>query len=145
MAQNDTENIKIDFKYYISSALQNKITWEALDHFLDDLTPTLASSKHVIKVLLKELQKLQSEFQSKSDIIENPKETQAEDIIFDDIEVFDDTEVETEEFPSESIKVEDESLEETILDKQDDDISLFEINDIDEDIADDEYYDLAKV
>ena len=145
MAQNDTENIKIDFKYYISSALQNKITWEALDHFLDDLTPTLTTSRHVIKVLLKELQKLQSEFQSKSDIIELPKETQAEDIICDDIEVSDDTEGETEEFPSESIKVEDESLEETILDKQDDDISLFEINDIDEDIADDEYYDLAKV
>ena len=115
MAQNNTENLKIDFKYYISSAIQNKITWEALDHFLDDLTPTLATSKHVIKVLLKELQKLQSESQSKSDIIELPKETQAEDIIFEDLEVSDDTEEETEEFPRESIKVEDESLEETNL------------------------------
>ena len=143
MAQNISENIKIDFKYYISSALQNKITWEALDHFLDDLTPTLATSKHVIKVLLKELQKLQSESQSKSDIIELPKETQAEDIIFDDIEVSDDTDGETEEFPSELIKVEDECLEQTNLDQQDDAISLFEINDIDEDISDDEYYDLA--
>ena len=58
-----TENIKVDFRYFITSALQKKITWEALDHFLNDLTPTLATSKQVIKVLLKELQKLQSELQ----------------------------------------------------------------------------------
>ena len=63
MTQNDTENIKIDFTYFISSALQNKITWEASSHFLDDLTPTLATAKQVIKVLLKELQKLQAELQ----------------------------------------------------------------------------------
>ena len=57
------QNIKVDFRYFITSALQNKITWEALDHFLNDLTPTLATSKQVIKVLLKELQKLQCELQ----------------------------------------------------------------------------------
>ena len=64
MAQEiSNENIKVDFRYFISSALQNKITWEALDHFLNDLTPTLATSKQVIKVLLKELQKLHFELQ----------------------------------------------------------------------------------
>ena len=63
MDQNNTENIKIDFTYFISSALQNKITWETSSHFLDDLTPTLATAKKVIKVLLKELQKLQAELQ----------------------------------------------------------------------------------
>ena len=57
------ENIKVDFTYFITSALQNKITWEVLDHFLNDLTPTLATSKQVIKVLLKELQKHQLELQ----------------------------------------------------------------------------------
>ena len=57
------ENIKVDFRYFITSALQNKITWEVLDHFLNDLTPTLATSKQVIKVLLKELQKLHLELQ----------------------------------------------------------------------------------
>ena len=63
MDQNNTENIKIDFTYFISSALQNKITWETSSHFLDDLTPTLATAKQVIQVLLKELQKLQAELQ----------------------------------------------------------------------------------
>ena len=54
---------KVDFRYFITFALQNKITWEVLDHFLNDLTPTLATSKQVIKVLLKELEKLQTELQ----------------------------------------------------------------------------------
>ena len=57
------ENIKVDFGYFITSALQNKITWEFLDNFLNDVTPNLATSKQVIKMLLKELQKLQSELQ----------------------------------------------------------------------------------
>ena len=62
MAQDiSTEDIKVDFRYFIASALQNKITWEALDHFLNDLTPNLATSKKVIKVLLKEIQIIQSE------------------------------------------------------------------------------------
>ena len=64
MAQEiSNENIKVDFRYFITSALQNKITWEVLDYFLNDLTPTLATSKQVIKVLLKELQKLHFELQ----------------------------------------------------------------------------------
>ena len=64
MAQEiSNENIKVDFRYFITSALQNKITWEVLDHFLNNLTPTLATSKQVIKVLLKELQKLHFELQ----------------------------------------------------------------------------------
>ena len=45
--------------------------------------------------------------------------------------------------PSESIKVEEESPEETNLDQFEDKISSFETNDINEDIFDDEYYDLA--
>ena len=55
------ENIKIDFRYFITSTLQNKITWEFLNNFLNDMTPNLATSKQVIKVLLKELQNLQFE------------------------------------------------------------------------------------
>ena len=58
-----TENFKVDFRYFITSALQNKINWEVLDYFLNDLTPNLATSKKVIKVLLNELQKLQSKLQ----------------------------------------------------------------------------------
>ena len=60
---NSNENIKINFRYFITSALQNKITWEFLDNFLNDVTPNLATSKQVIKVLLKELEKLQTELQ----------------------------------------------------------------------------------
>ena len=61
MAQDiSTEDIKVDFKYFINSALQNKITWEALYHFLNDLTPSLTTSNKVIKILLKELQRIQN-------------------------------------------------------------------------------------
>ena len=72
-----TQNVKVDFRYFISSALQKNITWEALDVFLNDLTPTLATSKQVIKVLIKELQKLQSKLQDlQNDKIKDEDEIQ---------------------------------------------------------------------
>ena len=61
MPKEDSDNIIVDFKYFISLVLNDKITWEAISFILNDLTPTLAKSKSVIEGLLQELQRLQSE------------------------------------------------------------------------------------
>ena len=47
----------------IIMALKNEISWKMLDFILEELTPTLNKSKQVIKMLLKELQALQSSIQ----------------------------------------------------------------------------------
>ena len=47
----------------IVMALKNEISWKMLDSILEELTPTLDKSKQVIKMLLKELQALQSSLQ----------------------------------------------------------------------------------
>ena len=47
----------------IIMALKNEISWKMLDSFMEELTPTLDKSKQVIKILVKELQALQSSFQ----------------------------------------------------------------------------------
>ena len=63
MAISDTrvgDEIKVDFRYFISLALEKKISWRSLPSILEDFIPTLEKSKEVIGVLLKELQKLQS-------------------------------------------------------------------------------------
>ena len=44
----------------ITMALKNEISWKMLDLLLEELTPTLEKSKQVIKILLKELEKLLS-------------------------------------------------------------------------------------
>ena len=61
MHEDDSNNIIVDFKYFISLVLNDKITWEAISFILNDLTPTLEKSKVVIEGLLQELQKLQLE------------------------------------------------------------------------------------
>ena len=47
----------------ILMSLKNEISWKMLDLFLEELTPTLDKSKQVIKILVKELQALQSSIQ----------------------------------------------------------------------------------
>ena len=47
----------------IIMALKSEISWKMLDFILEELTPTLDKSKQVIKILLKEMQALQSSFQ----------------------------------------------------------------------------------
>ena len=51
---------KVDFRYFISLALQSKMSWEGLAFVLDDLASTLPKSKEIIRALLKELQKCKS-------------------------------------------------------------------------------------
>ena len=55
--------IKVDFRYFISLALQNKIPWQSLPAILQDFTQTVVESKQVIKVLLKKLQELHLELE----------------------------------------------------------------------------------
>ena len=51
---------KVNFRYFIFLAMQNKMSWEGVGFVLDDLASTLPKSKEVIQALLKELQKLKS-------------------------------------------------------------------------------------
>ena len=47
----------VDFHYFIQSAVQKNISWNALAMFLTDLAPTLDQSREVIKILVQELEK----------------------------------------------------------------------------------------
>ena len=51
---------KVNFRYFIFLAMQNKMSWEGVAFVLDDLASTLPKSKEVIQVLLKELQLIHS-------------------------------------------------------------------------------------
>ena len=64
MAESKPENdASSRIETVIVMALKNEISWKMLDSILDELTPTLDKSKQVIKLLLKEMQALQSSFQ----------------------------------------------------------------------------------
>ena len=69
------EVLKLNFEYFITMATQDKISWDTLIVFLEDLTPTLDKSKQANIVLVKELQKMHQKLQEKGadddiDIIE---------------------------------------------------------------------------
>ena len=52
-------------KLLVNMALKGEISWINLTSLMDDLTPTLKKSKKVNKILLKELETLQSKFKQK--------------------------------------------------------------------------------
>ena len=54
---------KVNFRYFIFLAMQNKMSWEGVGFVLDDLASTLPKSKEVIQVLPKELQLMHSKNQ----------------------------------------------------------------------------------
>ena len=86
MVIDDNKEIKVDFRYFISLALDKKISWRSMPSILEDFIPTLEKSKEVIGVLLKELQKLQSQLLQKEvvkvedsddlEIVEIPQESE---------------------------------------------------------------------
>ena len=51
------QSVRVDFQYFIQSAIEKKLSWESLAHFLTDLAPTLEKSRQVIKILVQELEK----------------------------------------------------------------------------------------
>ena len=76
MLTNSSSNTSLDFDYFVNLALASKLSWDSLIIILNDWTPTLAKSKEVIEILVKELQKRQTYFQelekwvSKADLAE---------------------------------------------------------------------------
>ena len=50
------KGVRVDFQYFIQSAVNQEISWQALVIFLTDLTPSLDKSKEVIKILVEELE-----------------------------------------------------------------------------------------
>ena len=50
------KKVTVDFQYFIMLAIQKELSWKMLEFFLTDLTTTLAQSKEVIRLLVKELE-----------------------------------------------------------------------------------------
>ena len=67
------EEVKVNLKYFIQSAIQKDISWKALAIFLTDLVTTLDKSKEVIRILVQELEKWVSKVdENEIEIIEVP-------------------------------------------------------------------------
>ena len=49
------KGVRVDFQYFIQSAVKEELPWKALTIFLIELTTTLDKSKEVIKILVEEL------------------------------------------------------------------------------------------
>ena len=62
------ESKAANFEYFISMTLRNKIPWNMLLVFLDDLTPTLVKSKQAIEILVKHLQCLNAKLHENKNI-----------------------------------------------------------------------------
>ena len=60
----------LDASYFVSKALQNSLPWTSLKMILKDLAPTIDDANHVISILLKELETLQSTLQQKDKELE---------------------------------------------------------------------------
>ena len=53
----DTQKgVRVDFQYFIQSAVKEELPWKTLVSFLTDLTTSLDQSKEVIKILVEELE-----------------------------------------------------------------------------------------
>ena len=66
--QEANKGVRVDFQYFIQSAVNQEISWEALKIFLTDLIPSLDKSKEVIKILVEELEKWVRKARNKVDI-----------------------------------------------------------------------------
>ena len=65
------EKVLVDFHYFIRSALEKKIQWNALAYFLTDLAPTIDKSRQVIMILVRELEKWVKKWENASKDEEN--------------------------------------------------------------------------
>ena len=78
------EKVMVDFKYFIQSAIDNKISWNTLSCFWTELPTTLVKSQEVIKILVQELEKWVSKVESAITL------TQTQAVFDDDSKVFKD-------------------------------------------------------
>ena len=60
------EKVMADFKYFIQSAIDKKISWTTLSCFLTELPTTVVKSQEVIKILVQELEKWVSKIEIES-------------------------------------------------------------------------------
>ena len=54
---NSRRGVRVDFQYFMQSAINQELSWKTLEFFLIDLTTTPEKSKEVIKILVEELEK----------------------------------------------------------------------------------------
>ena len=80
MSSTQSKHNKYDFSHFVSLALRNTIPWPTLSMLFKDLAPTLNETREIIKVLLKELEALQSTLQQKEKQLEKYQRTSFEDI-----------------------------------------------------------------
>ena len=60
-----SDEIPVDkIQSFIEMAFKEQLTWVTLASIMDDLTPTFAISKQVIKILLTELEALQTKLKT---------------------------------------------------------------------------------
>ena len=82
MEKVDTFSAKADLTYFISLALKKELSWTALAIVLDGFKLSNEQYKNIVKLLLKELEQLQEQLESKenklsgakysNDILDNP-------------------------------------------------------------------------
>ena len=100
------KRVKVDFKYFISLALDNKFAWRLLPSILNDFSPTLETAKEVIEVLVKELKTLHSQLIQISEVKNEAP---------DDVEIVD---IDHEESKGESHGSQDDTNEENYDSKE---------------------------
>ena len=79
--ENFSKKVKVDFQYFIQSAVQKNISWNNLAISLTDLAPTLNQSRQVIKMLVQELEnwvnKAENEIKHESNTQDSYNQVQA--------------------------------------------------------------------
>ena len=74
-----TTSPKVDFAYLLSLAQNECLPWNYLSLIVENMTLNQEQSKNMIKILLKELQQLQTKLQSKQDAVDSMKQSPLED------------------------------------------------------------------
>ena len=69
------KRVLADFKYFIQSAIEKKISWSTLSSILTELPTTLDKSKEVIKILVQEFEKWIAEVENGKNVIQALNDT----------------------------------------------------------------------
>ena len=140
MAINDAkvaEEIKVDFRYFISLALNDKIPWTSLLPILTAFTQSLADSNQVIEVLLCELERLKLELQKNQRSMSNKDQHSERDHFQNVLQDEEDNQTDSENMPENIGGIEQSSILETK--PIDDEIEVLEV--VKESINEDIYLD----
>ena len=101
------ENRQMDFEYFINFALDDQISWEVLEIFLNDHSITLQKSKALNKILLEQLKQLHRRLKYKEENEFNVNDAQdyesATDVSEDNIK--------SSEIPQEPLESFEESID----------------------------------